>query len=183
MIGDWRPEALDRKSGIAIRLRGFDIVPDLYPTRWDGRFVVRDLRDFDSWAAAWRGQKEAAMEDGRNGVSKEWTGAAQSIADQAKAGDESESDYRVRRLVNRLLDERKTGAEAITLENVAEVFQYQPWSAAQQECGDAVRDALVMAAKQILRSVPPGAYRTRVLTMLVDARMVANAAITFRGRF
>lgn len=168
MIGDWRPEALDRKSGIAIRLRGFDIVPDLYPTRFYGRF---------------NSEGGIVMEDGRNGVSKEWTGAAQSIADQATAGDESESDYRVRRLVNRLLDERKTGAEAITLENVAEVFQYQPWSAAQQECGDAVRDALVMAAKQILRSVPPGAYRTRVLTMLVDARMVANAAITFRGRF
>jgi len=74
-------------------------------------------------------------------------------------------------------------SERINLHNVEEAFQYQPWDPLQQDAGAQVRDALVNAAKVILRTVPDCPTRTRALNDLVDARMKANAAITFRGRF
>jgi hypothetical protein len=74
-------------------------------------------------------------------------------------------------------------AEMLTLANVDEAFTFQPWDAGQVERGEAVRDALVLAAKQVLRNCPAGRLRTRALNNLIDARMLANAAITFKGRF
>lgn len=71
----------------------------------------------------------------------------------------------------------------LTLENVADAFEYHPWAPDQREAGEIVREALVAAAKAILRSVPQGPSRTRALNHLIDARMIANAAITHRGRF
>ena len=73
--------------------------------------------------------------------------------------------------------------ERLTLDNVDEAFKYQPWDAEQQKAGEAVRGALVEAARTILASVPETPLRTRALNNLVDARMIANAAITFKGRF
>ena len=73
--------------------------------------------------------------------------------------------------------------ERLTLDNVDAAFQYQPWSADQQAAGEQVRNALVEAARIILTCVPETPLRTRALNNLVDARMLANAAITFKGRF
>ena len=73
--------------------------------------------------------------------------------------------------------------ERITIDNVDDAFTYQSWDQEQQASGGAVRSALVAAAKVILQTVPESPLRTRALNNLVDARMLANAAITFRGRF
>jgi hypothetical protein len=77
-----------------------------------------------------------------------------------------------------------TRAAEITPEIVAAVertFAYQPWDAEMIQRGEAVRRALADAVLVIIASVPPGPTRTRALNMCVDARMLANAAITFRG--
>lgn len=73
--------------------------------------------------------------------------------------------------------------EGLTLENVENAFRYHPWNAYQVQCGDQVRDALVAAAKAILRNVPPGPDRSAALRKLREARMDANSAITHGGRF
>lgn len=73
--------------------------------------------------------------------------------------------------------------EELTLENIEAAMNYQPWDASQIAAGAAVREALTIAAKAILQNVPRSPMRTRALNHLVDARMVANGAITFRGRF
>jgi hypothetical protein len=73
--------------------------------------------------------------------------------------------------------------ERITEANVDETFQYQPWNEEQQKAGHEVRDALVTAAKAMLKNIPETPLRTRALNALVDARMLANAAITFNGKF
>ena len=75
------------------------------------------------------------------------------------------------------------GSERLSLYNIEDAFQYRRWNDQQEDAGAHVRDALVNAAKVILRTVPETPLRTRALNMLIDARMVANAAITFRGRF
>lgn len=74
-------------------------------------------------------------------------------------------------------------SERLTLQNVDDAFRYQPWMPDQHDAGEQVREALVAAAKTILRCVPETPTRTRALNGLVDARMLANAAITHRGRF
>lgn len=63
----------------------------------------------------------------------------------------------------------------------AELFSYHSWDEAQKHQGDNVRDALKEAYIAVIKSVPPCATRTRALNMIVDARMLANAAITFEG--
>lgn len=69
------------------------------------------------------------------------------------------------------------------LETIDEAMAYHPWDHNQREAGEVVREALTAAAKAILRHVPPSRYRTAALDLVLDARMKANAAITFRGRF
>ena len=73
--------------------------------------------------------------------------------------------------------------EPLALANVEDAFQYHPWSLHQKEAGDQVREALVMAAKVILRVVPPGPDRSVALRKLREARMDSNSAITHGGRF
>lgn len=80
------------------------------------------------------------------------------------------------------------GKDTVTVQrlneqNVDAAFQYQPWNEDQQKCGAEIREALVVAAKAILRNVPETPLRTRALNALIDARMLANAAITFNGQF
>lgn len=82
-----------------------------------------------------------------------------------------------------VVDATRVPTERLTLENVAEAFQYQPWDSSQQLVGDAVRQRLQAAAEAILFGVPESPMRTRALNAIVDARMLANAAITFRGKF
>lgn len=92
-------------------------------------------------------------------------------------------ESRIERLVDSIQTQRGESGSPLTLENIEDAFTYQRWSPAQEDCGAAVRDVLVLAAKQVLRSVPPGRLRQRALDCLIDARMLANAGITFRGRF
>lgn len=74
-------------------------------------------------------------------------------------------------------------SEPFTLNNIDDAMGYQVWNEHQIEAGAIVREALTLAAKAILRSVPAGPYRTVAIRKLLEARMDANAAITFRGRF
>lgn len=64
---------------------------------------------------------------------------------------------------------------------VEDLFEYHPWDEQQQEQGRLVRNSLADAYKSILGNVPPGPTRSRALNMLVDCRMLANQAITFKG--
>lgn len=70
----------------------------------------------------------------------------------------------------------------INLENIEELFTYQPWNNDQTARGVAIRTALVEAGKVILRRSPRCPLRTRALNALFDARMLANAAISFEER-
>ena len=74
-------------------------------------------------------------------------------------------------------------SQALTLDTVDAAFRYQPWDELQRDHGEQVRDALVAAAKVILRTVPDTPLRTQALNDLITARMRCNAAISFRGRF
>lgn len=76
-----------------------------------------------------------------------------------------------------------SGPERLSLSNVVDAFTYQPWDPGQADAGDQVREVLTAAARVILRTVPESPMRTRALNDLIDARMKANAAISFRGRF
>lgn len=77
----------------------------------------------------------------------------------------------------------RRASERLTLDNVDAAFRYQSWNSDQVARGEQVREALVAAAKAILRTVPECPQRTRALNHLIDARMIANAAITFDGLF
>jgi hypothetical protein len=74
-------------------------------------------------------------------------------------------------------------SEPFTLDNIDAAMRYQPWNVDQMQAGEEVRDALTMAAKAILRRVPDGPFRSVALREIINARMNANAAISFRGRF
>lgn len=78
---------------------------------------------------------------------------------------------------------RSVMSEQLTLENIEAAMQYQPWESDQILAGDAVREALTIAALAILAHVPPSPRRTLALQHIISARMDANAAISFRGRF
>lgn len=69
------------------------------------------------------------------------------------------------------------------LDTIEDLMAYQPWGPAAQEAGAQVREALTAAAKAILRVAPAGRYRDRAVELVLDARMQANAAISFNGRF
>lgn len=77
--------------------------------------------------------------------------------------------------------QRAVGAQGLTLENVEQAFTWQPWDREQKEQGDQVREALIAAVRTVLRVVPPSPARTRALNELLDARLHANTAITWRG--
>lgn len=68
-------------------------------------------------------------------------------------------------------------------QNIERAFTYQRWNEEQQKAGEAVRESLIAAAKVIVATVPETPLRTRALNALIDARMLANAAITFNGEF
>jgi hypothetical protein len=111
-----------------------------------------------------------------------------------KALDQLGRQRRIMTTGDRFLDEKIAGEQGafglegyrpqeIGLSNVDDLFRYQPWRPDQNIQGDAVRDALVFAAKVILRSAPRGPSRLRAIEHLIYARMDANAAISFGGRF
>jgi hypothetical protein len=78
-----------------------------------------------------------------------------------------------------------TRAAGLTPEVEARVDQlmaYAPWDKQQILRGEHVRDAIGNAMKEIIANVEPCPARTRALNHLIDARMIANQAITFKGR-
>lgn len=63
------------------------------------------------------------------------------------------------------------------------LFTYQPWTDEQVEKGQNIRRDLAKAYVTILVNVPPSPTRTRALNLLMDARQLANAALTFGGEY
>lgn len=78
---------------------------------------------------------------------------------------------------------RATDLTPEVIEAIRDVFEYHPWDSAQQDAGAIIRSALAQAYELIVLRVPPCPTRTRALNMLVDARMLANAAITHKGKY
>lgn len=68
-------------------------------------------------------------------------------------------------------------------EEIEKLFQYAPWDAAQRESGEMVRTALREAYEVLIERVPPSPTRTRALNHLIDARLLANTAISFKGAY
>lgn len=66
---------------------------------------------------------------------------------------------------------------------VHDLFQYHEWTMGDIEKGANVRITLEAAYCAILHNVPPSPSRTRALNHIVDARMLANAAITHKGKY
>lgn len=66
---------------------------------------------------------------------------------------------------------------------VMDVFDYHAWSKEQIEQGTAVRVALGAAFKAVLLNVPASADRTVALRKIREARMDANSAITYGGKY
>ena len=80
-------------------------------------------------------------------------------------------------------DPPRVAPERLSLKNVRHAFTYHPWNADQQDRGKHVTAALIAAAEAILTAVPECPTRTRALNNLIDARMLANAAITHDERY
>lgn len=68
-------------------------------------------------------------------------------------------------------------------QEIRELFTFSEWDEEQRKAGHEVREALIVAYDTIILQVPPSPTRTRALNNLVDARMLANAAITHKGKF
>lgn len=68
-------------------------------------------------------------------------------------------------------------------EEIERMFNYHAWDQERIDKGTKVRRALCDAVKVIIDNVPPCPQRTRAINNLVDARMLANSAITHDGRF
>lgn len=64
---------------------------------------------------------------------------------------------------------------------VNELFMHHDWEPEQIAAGAEVRDSLAATFMTVLEKVPPCPTRTRALNALLDARMLANQAITFKG--
>ena len=80
-------------------------------------------------------------------------------------------------------DQPWRSGERLSLDNIDDAMRYQPWNLSQVEAGNLVREILTLAAKTILRNVPDGAFRSVALRNILEARMNANVAISFCGRF
>lgn len=68
-------------------------------------------------------------------------------------------------------------------DQIVDLFEYHAWDDLQRAAGGGVRATLVEAYETIIKTVPPCPTRTRALNMLVDCRMLANAAITHKGKY
>lgn len=79
--------------------------------------------------------------------------------------------------------EYRNDVEKLSLDNVEECFTYARPAADQIPIFEEVRNALVDAARVILRVVPDCPDRSVALRKLREARMDANSAIAHRGKF
>jgi len=73
---------------------------------------------------------------------------------------------------------KRVTTETLTIDNLAECFEYHPWDEEQQAVGAKVRSILEAAARVIMEFVPACPDRTVALRKIREARMDANSAIT-----
>lgn len=73
-------------------------------------------------------------------------------------------------------------ATTCSMEEAEELFTFQPWNPTQISAGKEVRLTLQRAFRTVITFAPPSPIRTRALNAIIDARMLANAAITFDGK-
>jgi hypothetical protein len=66
---------------------------------------------------------------------------------------------------------------------VKDLFTYHSWTPVEADAGAQIREAAEALYIAILSNIPPCPTRTRALNAVVDTRMLANAAITFQGRY
>ena len=78
---------------------------------------------------------------------------------------------------------RATGLSPAVIVAVSDLFTHQSWDSTQIHDGEEVRHALEGAYRAVIAHVPPSATRTRALNAIVDARRLADDAISFKGRF
>lgn len=71
----------------------------------------------------------------------------------------------------------------ISDEQVADIFDYHPWTDEQVAAGKEVRAALGKAYQAVIRFAPPSPDRTVALRKIREARMDANSAITHNGSY
>jgi hypothetical protein len=76
---------------------------------------------------------------------------------------------------------RTEGVDEAVLATIDSIFTFQPWSPEQIAKGKLVRNSLAAAYESVISNVPASPTRTRALNAIIDARMLANAAITFKG--
>lgn len=62
-----------------------------------------------------------------------------------------------------------------------DLFTYQPPEPGMQEKFEAVGEACLQAALVLYQEMPAGPERTLVIRKLIEARMLANMAIVFKG--
>lgn len=91
-------------------------------------------------------------------------------------------DSKYQQSMAREWEAKKAVESGVTLENVEEVFTYHAPSREQMVQYEMVREAMILAARTILRVVPRCADRTTAIRKLREARMDANAAIALQGR-
>lgn len=68
-------------------------------------------------------------------------------------------------------------------QEVRDLFEYHKWTDQMQEKGAKVREALILATLEIIRSVPPGPDRDVAIRKIREARMDCNSAITHGGKY
>lgn len=78
---------------------------------------------------------------------------------------------------------RATEATEEVKQTVHDLFEFKSWDQVKISKGVIVRLKLEEAYCAIIDNAPPSPTRTRALNHIVDARMLANAAITHEGRF
>lgn len=66
---------------------------------------------------------------------------------------------------------------------VDDLMTYHPWDGEQIGKGARLGRVLAYAIKTIINCCPPSRSRQKAIENIIDARMHANAAITFKGRF
>ncbi len=66
---------------------------------------------------------------------------------------------------------------------VGDMFTYHNWTPEMIDRGYKVRQALASAVLVIVANVPPGPDRSVAIRKIREARMDANSAISFNGRW
>lgn len=74
-------------------------------------------------------------------------------------------------------------ATSITEDEVKDIMDCHKWSDEQIKSGQAIRDAIGIALKVIIDTVPPCPDRSVAIRKLREARMDANSAITHNGKY